>query len=219
MSRLPADGRPPLAADRRQTEPSAGRPARPAGDAMAGHRRVRHSRLALPPAARLLVFLVCLLPSAVCLPACGVYSFSGTSLPATLRTVALPPAERQATGGPPTLDAVVTEALVSRFVDRSPLSLEPDEAAADAVVRVTIQGYAIAPAAVTDDNQAALNRLTLSVRVVMTEREAAQPRLDRVFSATEDFAPADGLAGEAAAAEAAAEQIARDAFAAAASDW
>lgn len=160
-----------------------------------------------------------LLAATLALAGCGLYSFSGASLPDSLRTVALPPAERATAGGPPTLDALVTDALLTRFVDRSRLSLDPDEAAADAVVRVTIQGYTIAPAAVTDANLAALNRLTLAVRVVMTERDAARPRLDRVFSATEDFAPADGLAGEAAAAEAAAEQIARDAFTAATSDW
>lgn len=156
---------------------------------------------------------------ATSLAACGVYSFSGASLPETLRTVAIPIAERTTGGGPPTLDALVTEALVVRFVDRSRLTLEDDEAAADAVVRATVQQYSIAPAAVTDANVAALNRVTLGVRVVMTERGTERPRLDRVFTATEDFAPADGLAGEAAAVEVAVAQVARDAFTAATSDW
>lgn len=160
-----------------------------------------------------------LIASAALLAGCGVYSFSGASLPATLRTVAVPLAVREAPGGPPALDQFVTDALVTRFADRSRLRLEPDEGAADAVVRATVVRYAVAPAAVTDANVAALNRLTLGVRVVMTERGTERPRLDRVFSATEDFAPADGLAGEAVASEAASAQIARDAFTAATSDW
>ena len=153
------------------------------------------------------------------LAGCGVYSFSGASLPATVRTLAVPLAEREAPGGPPTLDATLTDALVTRFVDRAGRRLESDEGTADAVVRATITRYAVAPAAVTGSNVAALNRLTLGVRVVMTERDAEEPRLDRTFSASADFEPAEGLAGEATAAETAATQIARDAFTAATSEW
>lgn len=163
--------------------------------------------------------LAAALATALAVAGCGVYSFSGASLPDALRTVAIPLAERTAAGGPPTLDALLTEALVTRFVDRTRLALEPDEGAADAVVRATIERYSVAPAAVTDANLAALNRVTVAVRVVMTDRDAATARLDRVFTATEDFAPADGLAGEAAAAEVIVAQIARDAFTAATSDW
>ncbi len=163
------------------------------------------------------VLASCLLTLA--LAGCGVYSFSGASLPAAVRTLAVPLAEREAPGGPPTLDATLTDALVERFVDRAGRRLEPDEGAADAVVRATLTRYTVAPAAVTGDNVAALNRLTLAVRVVMAEREAEAPRLDRTFTASADFEPAEGLAGEATAAETAATQIARDAFTAATSEW
>ncbi len=153
------------------------------------------------------------------LPACGVYTFSGASIPAALQTVAVPLAESRASGGPAGLDRILTDALVSRFADRTRLSLEPDENEADAVVRSTIQQYAIAPAAVTGENVAALNRVSIGVRVVVYDRIQDRDLLDRTFSASEDFAPSDGLQGEADAAAAALEQIARDAFTAATSDW
>ena len=157
--------------------------------------------------------------AALALPACGIYSFSGASIPAALQTVAVPIAESRASGGPPGLDRILTDALVSRFADRTRLSLDPDENDADAVVRATIQQYAIAPAAVTDANVAALNRVSIGVRVVVYDRIADRDLLDRSFSAAEDFAPSDGLQGEADAAASALEQIARDAFTAATSDW
>ena len=113
----------------------------------------------------------------------------------------------------------MTDALIDRFVDRSRLALEPDEGEADAVVRATIERYSIAPVAVTDQNVAALNRVTLSVRVVVEDRVDSAELLSRSFSATEDFAPADGLQGEADASATALDQIARDAFTAATSDW
>ena len=153
------------------------------------------------------------------LPACGVYTFSGASIPAALQTVAVPIAETRATAGPPGLDRLLTDALVSRFADRTRLSLEPDENEADAVVRATIERYAIAPAAVTGENVAALNRVSVGVRVVVYDRLEDRDLLDRTFTAAEDFAPSDGLQGEADAAAAALEQVARDAFTAATSDW
>lgn len=152
-------------------------------------------------------------------PACGVYSFSGASIPDHLRSVAVPNAEMRATGGPPGLDQLLTDALVGRFADRTRLSLETDEAEADAVVRATIEQYAVAPAAVTGDNVAALNRVSIAVRVVVQDQVEDQVLLERRFSAAEDFAPGEGLQGEADASASALEQIAQDAFTAATSDW
>ena len=168
-------------------------------------------------AARRLGWLVV---AGVSLASCGVYSFSGATIPEHLRSVAIPLAEDRSTGGPPALDRLLTDALVDRFADRSRLALEPDEAEADAVVRATIEQYSVSPAAVTSEaNQAQLNRISLAVRVVFEDRVENRERLARTFSASEDAAPADGLQGEADAAAAALEQIARDAFTAATSDW
>lgn len=153
------------------------------------------------------------------LAGCGVYTFSGASIPGHLQTVAVPIAESRTTGGPPGLDQLLTDALVGRFADRTRLSLEPDEADADAVVRATITQYAVAPAAVTGDNVAALNRVSIAVRVLVQDQVEDQTLLDRTFSAAEDFAPAEGLQGEADASASALEQIAADAFTAATSDW
>ena len=147
------------------------------------------------------------------------YSFSGTSIPERLRSVAVPLAESRAAGGPAALDQRLTDALVARFADRSRLTLVADEDAAEAVVRATITQYGVAPAAVTGDNLAALNRVSVAVRVVVQDRVESRDLLDRQFTATEDFAPAEGLQGEAEAAERAVAQVARDAFTAATSDW
>ena len=149
----------------------------------------------------------------------GCYSFSGASLPPELDTVAVPPVESRASGGPADLDQRLTDALVERFADRTRLSLEPDEAEADMVVRATVERYTITPAAVTGDEVAALNRVTLGVRVVVVARESDEELLAQTFTANADYAPAEGLAGEADAAARAIEQIAQDAFTAATSDW
>ena len=149
----------------------------------------------------------------------GCYTFSGASLPADLQTVAVPPVENRAGGGPADLDQRLASALVERFADRTRLSLEPDEAEADLLVRATVERYTVSPAAVTGDEVAALNRVSLSVRIVATNRLDDTELLSRAFTATADYTPAEGLAGEADAAQRALEQIAQDAFTAATSDW
>ncbi|MEL6615622.1 MAG: LPS assembly lipoprotein LptE, partial [Bacteroidota bacterium] len=125
----------------------------------------------------------------------------------------------RATGGPADLDQRLTDALGDRCADRTRRVLEPDEGEADLVVRATVERYTVAPAAVTGDEVAALNRVTLGVRIVVTDQVEDAELLSRSFSATADYAPAEGLTGEADAARRALEQVAQDAFTAATSDW
>lgn len=153
------------------------------------------------------------------LAGCAYYSFSGASIPEHLRTVAVPLAENRAAGGPSGMNRILTDALVERFADRSRLQLDTDEETADAVVQATIERYAVAPAAVTGDNLAALNRVSVGVRVLVTDQVEGRELLARSFTATDDFDPSDGFQGEAQAAANALEQVARDAFTAATSDW
>ena len=163
----------------------------------------------------------CFLSSVFCLlnAACGIYSFTGASIPEHLRTVAVPLAEVRAQGAAVDLDRQLTDALIERFADRTRLSLEPDEEAADAVLRATIQRYTITPVAVTGDEIASLNRVTLVVDIQYRDKVQDEDRLNRSFTASADYDPAEGAAGEAAAATLALEQIAGDVFTAATSNW
>ena len=161
---------------------------------------------------------------ALALAGCGVYSFSGATIPDHLQSVAVPIVEDRATGGPAGLDQQLTDALVERFADRSRLALVEDEEDADAVVRATIERYEVAPVSIaigeeTGRSEAVLNRVQLAVRVVIEDRVRSDDLLDRTFTATDDYDPQAGLAGEADAVATAVEQVARDAFTAATSDF
>jgi hypothetical protein len=171
--------------------------------------------LRMPPPLRTLPTLLALLA----LPACAYYSFTGAALPEHLRTVAVPLVEDRAAGAVPDLDRALTDALVERFADRTRLRLETDEGAADLVVRATLQRYQIAPVAVTGEEQAALNRLSVALAVVAEDRVQSRERLRRTFTASADYDPAAGAAGEAEAAARVVERLADDVFTAASSDW
>jgi hypothetical protein len=155
----------------------------------------------------------------VALAGCGYYSLTGTALPEHLRTVAIPLVEDRAAGSVPDLDRGLTDALIERFADRSRLRLETDEGVADLVVRAVIERYQIDPVAVTGDERASLNRLTVALGVVAEDRVQERDRVRRTFTASVDYDPAAGPAGESEAAARAIERLADDVFTASSSDW
>lgn len=172
-------------------------------------RRVRHFILALTSSFLLLTSHF----------ACGIYSFSGASIPDYIDTVAIPLAADQSSGGPATMDQELTDFLFDRFVQQTRLDFVEDEASADAVLLTTIERYSNRPTAVTGNEVAALNSVSISVRAVYTDRVEDVEQLARSFSFTVEYDPAEGLDGETEAARAVLEQIAEEIFIASASDW
>lgn len=163
---------------------------------------------------------VALLSTVFCLlsTGCGYYSFTGASIPEHVRTVAIPLVEDRSPGGVPNMDQVLTDLLVERFVRQTRLALEPDENAANALLTATIERYQNEPTAVTGDEVAALNRVTIAVRVVYRDQVEDEERLARTFSSYAEYDAAN-ISEEEATATAVLEQIADDIFTAATSDW
>ncbi|MEL6443659.1 MAG: LPS assembly lipoprotein LptE [Bacteroidota bacterium] len=133
--------------------------------------------------------------------------------------MAIPLAADQSSGGPATMDQELTDFLFDRFVQQTRLDFVEDEASADAVLLTTIERYSNRPTAVTGNEVAALNSVSISVRAVYTDRVEDVEQLARSFSFTVEYDPAEGLDGETEAARAVLEQIAEEIFIASASDW
>ena len=149
---------------------------------------------------------------------CGFYSFSGASIPDHLGTVAVPLAEDRSLGGVVGMDQVLTDFLIERFARQTRLSLEPDENTADAVLVSAIDQYRNEPVAVTGDEVAALNRITITVNVRYLDRVEDEERLARSLTASAEY-DATQIELEEETAVAVLRQIADDAFTAATSDW
>ncbi len=164
------------------------------------------------------LLLSSLLPLLLSQTGCWYYSFTGASIPEHLETVAVPLVEDRSLGGVIGIDRQLTDLLIERFAGQTRLVLEPDEADADAVLTAVIESYRNEPTAVTGDEVAALNRVTIAVRVVYRDRVEDEERLSRTFSASEDYAATE-IEQEATAAEEVLRQIADDVFTAATSDW
>ena len=149
---------------------------------------------------------------------CGIYSFSGASIPETLNTIAVPLVEDRSLGGVPGMNEALTDFLIQRFARQTRLALEPDENAADAVLTAAIERYQNEPVAVTGDEIAALNRITISVAVRYVDQVDDEERLGRSFTASAEY-DATQIEDEQETAVAVLRQIADDVFNAATSDW
>lgn len=165
-----------------------------------------------------LIALSITLPLTLSQTGCGIYSFTGASIPDHVETVAIPLAEDRSLGGVPNMDQALTDLLIERFVQQTRLVLEPDENAADALLVATIERYQNEPTAVTDDELAALNRVTISVRVTYLDQVEDDERLARSFSANGTY-DATNIGQEDVVVLEALEEIADDIFTAATSDW
>ena len=101
--------------------------------------------------------------AAVCLTACGIYSFSGTSIQPDVNTVYIGYFEYQAMKVNPSLSNDLTEAVRTQF--RRMTRLEQVEEDADLEITGAITGYDVRASAVTAGDVAAQNRLTVTVKV------------------------------------------------------
>lgn len=149
---------------------------------------------------------------------CQFYSFTGASIPEHLSTVAVPLVEDASISTVTGMGDSLAELLVDRFVRQTRLSLEPDEAVADAILQARITRYENRPTSVSGNEQATRNRVTIAVQVVYTDRVRSSELLNRSFSAFEEYDPENPSEEETAAANAL-EKIADDIFTAATSNW
>ena len=110
------------------------------------------------------IFLMTLL-----LSGCGIYSFSGTSIQPDVNTITINTFEYKAQRVNPSLSNELSEAVRSQF--RKMTRLEQVDMDGDMEISGEITGYSISAAAVTADEVAARNRLTISIKVDFTDRK------------------------------------------------
>lgn len=94
---------------------------------------------------------------------CGFYSFTGASIPAEAKTVSVQYFPNQAQLINPTLSNDFTTALRDAMMNQT--SLDMVESGGDLSFEGEIVDYRTTPAAITADQTAALNRLSITVNV------------------------------------------------------
>lgn len=123
--------------------------------------------------------------SALLLSGCGIYSFSGTSIQPDVKTVTIDLFEYTALKVNPTLSNELTEALKDKF--RKMTRLEQVDSDGDLEIEGAITGYDVRSMAVTANETAAQSRLTVSVKIIFTNRKYPEEDFEKSFSAYSDY--------------------------------
>lgn len=150
---------------------------------------------------------------------CGIYSFTGTSIQPDVKTITVNYFEYQALKVNPSLSNQITEALQEKFIKLTKLELVDMDG--DLEITGAVSGYDVKATAVTANEQAAQNRLTVNVKVSFTNRKYPEDDFpDKSFSAYADFDAMTSLdAVEAELCEEIVEQLCEDIFNATVANW
>ena len=136
--------------------------------------------------------LLIILALALCLAGCGIYSFTGTSIDPDVHTICIPTFEYKAMRVNPSLANELSEEIHNRF--RRMTRLEQVEMDGDLEIIGEISGYDVQASAVTADEVAAQNRLTVSVRVDFNNVKHPEESFSgKSFSAYADYDSSNSL--------------------------
>lgn len=165
------------------------------------------------------IMVVAALITMLIVQSCGIYSFTGTSIQPDVKTVTINYFEYTAMKVNPSLSNQITEALQEKFIKLTKLELVDMEG--DLEIVGTVSGYDVKATAVTANEQAAMNRLTVTVKVSFTNRKYPEEDFpDKSFSAYADFDAMQSLdAVEAGLCEEIVEQLCEDIFNATVANW
>lgn len=124
--------------------------------------------------------------------ACGIYSFSGTSIKPDVETITINFFEYKALKVNPSLSNDLTEAIKNQF--RRMTKLEQVETDGDLEITGSVTGYNISAQAITANEVAAQNRLTVTVTVSFENKKYPDESFDnKTFSAYADYDSTNAL--------------------------
>lgn len=136
--------------------------------------------------------IAAILITVLALSGCGIYSFSGTSIQPDVNSITIGFFEYRAARVNPSLANDMTEELKNKF--RRLTRLEQLDEDGDLEITGAITGYDVAASAVTANEMAAQNRLTVSVSVNFTNRKYPEDNFEKKsFSAYADYDSSNSL--------------------------
>ena len=119
------------------------------------------------------------------LTGCGVYSFTGTTLSPDLKTITVNNFSLQTAGGPTNLALNFNEKLKEYYQRYTSLKVLPNNG--DLVLDGIITNYDLIAVAPTASDQAALNRLQITVQARFVNNKDETKNFEQSFSFYQDF--------------------------------
>jgi len=122
---------------------------------------------------------------------CGIYSFTGASIPTEAKTISVDYISNKAATVQPSLSQVFTERLKDIFLEQTNLSLSENEG--DLSFSGYISKYQIKPIAIKANETAGQNRLTIDVKVTYNNSLDAENNFEHTFSRYRDYDSAQNI--------------------------
>lgn len=117
--------------------------------------------------------------------ACGIYSFTGASIPPQAKSFSVDHFPNHAPMVQPTLSQVFTDGLKDKFSRQTNLRLV--NGVGDLHFEGTITGYSVQPQSIGADDRAQQNRLTVSVRVRFVNEYEPDNDFEQTFARYYDY--------------------------------
>jgi hypothetical protein len=149
---------------------------------------------------------------------CGIYSFKGATLSPDIKSVTIVNFTMSTAGGPANMALQFNEKMKEYYQRNTSLTLLPSNG--DMQLEGTITGYEVTPTAPTANDQAAFNRLTITIQVKFTNNKDEEKNFDQSFSFFKDFPQSQTLSQvESRLIPTILDQIVQDIFNKSAGDW
>jgi outer membrane lipopolysaccharide assembly protein LptE/RlpB len=122
---------------------------------------------------------------------CGVYSFTGASIPPDAKTISITYFVNNAQYVEPSLSQSLTDALRDRFQSQTDLDFVKEEG--DLQIEGNITDYSTRPVAIQGNETAAMNRLSVTVKVKFTNTLDPSKDFDMPFTRFYDYSSSQDL--------------------------
>ena len=152
------------------------------------------------------------------LSACCTYSFTGSSVPDHLKTIAIPIAQDRSGAGIPGLRESLTQEIIRRFIDDNSLQVT-ERTRADAQLECTIVSFTDAPSILAAGENVEQRRVTITVQVIYKDLVKKVTVFDNNFTNYGDYKPGTVANEREQASVVAVEKISEDILLAVVSGW
>ena len=119
------------------------------------------------------------------------YSFTGASIPPEVKTINIKYFPNNASLVEPTLSQKLTDALRDKFSSETNLTIVNGDA--DLILEGSITNYTTQPVAIQQDDQAALNRLTITIEATYTNKFDEKMSFETTFSRFAEYSSSQNL--------------------------
>jgi hypothetical protein len=148
----------------------------------------------------------------------GCYSFTGSSVPPHLKTIAIPLLDDQSGSGEPSVREKLTNKLIEKF--RQDNSLQVTERVnADAILEGTITSLISKPQVISGNETVTKQQITITVKIVYQDMKLKKKVWEKQFSEWGEYDLGGGVQQRDAAIDAANEKITEDILIETVSGW